>query len=461
MVSSKGQVPVQLNLAGTGPHPDCPAVERAASQLLSPILTSGLDSNPHAGQPVLKVVEKSRASVRSENEAKASNGLSDERRAGTEQATFSSNARSPIQVEEDGETDDREGAGREGRDRNETTDAVICDGSDRNACRRPTLPEPPISVSHEDDEPAAEIPLLVHLPFALDPPIDEQVDVPGRHGRPNATALIPPQPSPTPGVVEPSSSVEAAEEPTAVVLPGTAVANNRTGFLSLPGELRNQIYRLVFVDKVIINITSGQGLARSAALLRTCRLVYQEGRQILYGENAFAFRRKLAPRQHSRWARVEIDTGDLGYYPMELFLKAVGPHNLCQIRELSLVLEDCRPLPADFFAIRDRYLRYLDDENLAICLKMIAIHIRLDWLTLSFHGRHVLNARTMPGFHFVALLRQIRARHVDIIPGDRIAEALIDPLKTAIMRDAPRQPPPCKKRPIEGWVEMVKKVRTE
>ncbi|KAM7191193.1 hypothetical protein V8F33_009064 [Rhypophila sp. PSN 637] len=69
-------------------------------------------------------------------------------------------------------------------------------------------------------------------------------------------------------------------------------------FLSLPGEIRNKIYRLVLCDhEVIDNYTYSQipahsGCARgelhkSAQLLRTCRQIHTEAMPILYGENTF------------------------------------------------------------------------------------------------------------------------------------------------------------------------------
>lgn len=47
------------------------------------------------------------------------------------------------------------------------------------------------------------------------------------------------------------------------------------GFLDLPAELRNDIYRMVFVtERPTINFAQPDNLSRSAALLRTCRQVY-------------------------------------------------------------------------------------------------------------------------------------------------------------------------------------------
>ncbi|KAK0644451.1 hypothetical protein B0T16DRAFT_448094 [Cercophora newfieldiana] len=63
-------------------------------------------------------------------------------------------------------------------------------------------------------------------------------------------------------------------------------------FLSLPGEIRNQIYRLLFCCEAAIHLDLDQ-MAKttqlSAQLFRTCSDIYREGYFILYGENTFCF----------------------------------------------------------------------------------------------------------------------------------------------------------------------------
>ena len=68
-----------------------------------------------------------------------------------------------------------------------------------------------------------------------------------------------------------------------------------TGFNDLPAELRIRIYRLTFRGSTL-NTTARVGFPRSAAFLRTCKRVYEEGRTVLYGENVFQFRRELNQR---------------------------------------------------------------------------------------------------------------------------------------------------------------------
>lgn len=90
---------------------------------------------------------------------------------------------------------------------------------------------------------------------------------------------------------------EIAQSPHAPQLP------DRLSFLTLPGEIRNMIYRLVFVrskpfgDSKKRFSTTGDNsepiweqygqFGLSPALLQTCRKVYNEASHILYSENRF------------------------------------------------------------------------------------------------------------------------------------------------------------------------------
>ena len=71
-------------------------------------------------------------------------------------------------------------------------------------------------------------------------------------------------------------------------------------FLKLPAELRNDIYRLVFLNEDLedvegeftfedtVEIDRSNGLKLAGQFLSTCRQIYLEGRAILYGENNFS-----------------------------------------------------------------------------------------------------------------------------------------------------------------------------
>lgn len=83
----------------------------------------------------------------------------------------------------------------------------------------------------------------------------------------------------------------------------------QAGFLELPAELRNEIYRLVFVTDGRLNFGAPTNFGRSAAFLRTCRQVHEESRSILYGENDFYFNRRTS-RYGSFW---EDEWRELGF----------------------------------------------------------------------------------------------------------------------------------------------------
>ncbi|KAM7214647.1 hypothetical protein V8F06_009968 [Rhypophila decipiens] len=65
--------------------------------------------------------------------------------------------------------------------------------------------------------------------------------------------------------------------------------NRKEGFLSLPGEVRNKIYRLLLCHAEVIphDCDNYDRLRLGSQFLRTCRQVNIEGRSILYGENTF------------------------------------------------------------------------------------------------------------------------------------------------------------------------------
>lgn len=62
---------------------------------------------------------------------------------------------------------------------------------------------------------------------------------------------------------------------------------SRTGFLGLPGEIRNQIYRLVLTQEDAIN--GRRTKLPAVSLLRVCKKVSEEASSILYSENTYTF----------------------------------------------------------------------------------------------------------------------------------------------------------------------------
>jgi hypothetical protein len=181
----------------------------------------------------------------------------------------------------------------------------------------------------------------------------------------------------------------------------------RAGFLDLPAELRNEVYRLAFVSPARFDFGApNKHFQRSSAFLRTCRQVYDEGRSILYSENEFFFQRQ-SRRCGSIWA---ADWGELGFKPVRRFLKMIGPSNTSFIRHVTMLFEDAQPsLNPQMHNAEER--RFVHDENLHSVLRHLATHGTLERFYMNFQGRKTLDVY-YPNDHFLDLLTRVRADDV-------------------------------------------------
>jgi hypothetical protein len=181
----------------------------------------------------------------------------------------------------------------------------------------------------------------------------------------------------------------------------------RAGFLDLPAELRNEVYRLAFVAPARFDFGApNKHFQRSSAFLRTCRQVYDEGRSILYSENEFFFQRQ-SRRCGSIWA---ADWGELGFKPVRKFLKMIGPSNTSFIRHVTMLFEDAQPsLNPQMHNAEER--RFVHDENLHSVLRHLATHGTLERFYMNFQGRKTLDIY-YPNDHFLDLLTRVRADDV-------------------------------------------------
>jgi len=169
-------------------------------------------------------------------------------------------------------------------------------------------------------------------------------------------------------------------------------------------------------------------------LLRTCRQVYEEGRTILYGENTFYFERNKEMRRPF-WAG---ERKEIGYKDLRLFLHLIGPSNTSYIRHLFLAFDDAMPSATPQFK-RNEERRYVHDEHLIACLKVLAKQSRLKKISMAFWGRRSL-ART--DLRFLENLYKIKADEVDFTRPfvnhywhpDRIHHDVRDALKKEMAR---------------------------
>lgn len=216
-----------------------------------------------------------------------------------------------------------------------------------------------------------------------------------------------------------------------------AADDNKVGFLDLPSELRNIVYRHLFVVKNPFDFNKPSNFCRSSAFLATCRQVYEEGRSILYGENSFAFERNKMSRSHY-W---EADHKEIGYKDMRRFLESIGNTNLAHIREMCIWFDDGVPSTTPHLQNAEAR-RFVHDPHIIECLRKISRHAKLKKLRLCFHGRKML-AKT--DYRFLKALKEIKADTVSIVSHPRSDNYYWGPpkvqpdLKTQLVKDMARE----------------------
>jgi hypothetical protein len=184
-----------------------------------------------------------------------------------------------------------------------------------------------------------------------------------------------------------------------------AVSVRPKGFADLPPELRNTVYRHVFVRDATFEIpqrSANPGLCQSAQFLQTCKLVHNEGCSILYGENSFLFKRHHDIRAPF-W---EPKPKEIGYQDFLHFLKMIGPENIQYLRDLHMEFDDALPKHTPDLTIETR--RYVVDEYLMNCLRILR-DAKLRKITLTFWGRRQLFKSDIK---FLSYLEQVKADEV-------------------------------------------------
>lgn len=181
-----------------------------------------------------------------------------------------------------------------------------------------------------------------------------------------------------------------------------ASKKKKVGFTDLPHEIRVRIYRCVFVTPSPINFHSRRDFQRSSNILRACKLVHEEGREVLYGENAFHFE-----RSHStRGKFFEEDWREIGYKDIRRFFETIGSTNISMMRYISFEFSDATKAysPTD-----EVERRFVNDPVLWRCLELIGANAHLHKFAFTFAGRRYLERTDL---HFLRALSSIKSQEV-------------------------------------------------
>ena len=210
--------------------------------------------------------------------------------------------------------------------------------------------------------------------------------------------------------------------------PAEKTSKEVTGFLKLPQELRDKVYRNAFVASAPIIFHLRDNFQRSAHFLATCRTVAAEGAAILYGENSFHFSR-TADKRGSYHEKV---WKEIGYKDVRRFLNDIGPVNISNLKYVSLELEDAAPYLTTYLA-ENAERAYVNDPVLLEIFSMIGSNTVLSKLAISFSGRAQVHSKDI---HFLRALSRVKCHefyHANNYR-DRIEDKAMMNLKTAMVR---------------------------
>jgi len=181
----------------------------------------------------------------------------------------------------------------------------------------------------------------------------------------------------------------------------SVTATKGLGFLSLSGEIRNRIYRLTMKGDNPVYFINGSNFEHSANLLRTCKLIHEEARALLYGENEFIFERD--PQRCGEFWRP--NRTEIGYSNVRRFLEMIGPFNIGLIRLIGLSFDDALPSTAPDKCHEER--RYANDAHCLYMLKLLGKHGNLDRVNIGLYGRRKVSS--VFDTHFVNALKAVPA----------------------------------------------------
>ncbi|KAI9787563.1 MAG: hypothetical protein M1839_000094 [Geoglossum umbratile] len=228
---------------------------------------------------------------------------------------------------------------------------------------------------------------------------------------------------------------------------GRVAEGGPIGFLDLPPEIRNEIYKMLFVTETRrirfcglgdIQNCGGREVAvrHSGAFLRTCQQINQEGCAVLYGANEYIFERSYSLR--GRW--FDVNWKQVGYEDVERFLTTIGVYNLSCIRSVIFYLEDGNLDPAHEWTLNDR--RFVYDANLLHCFQIIGTRCeKLEALEIFLNPRRKVCAKDTMFIESLKCIRNLecltfRDRHPYIATQRfpfKIDEAVVKELQRAML----------------------------
>ena len=187
------------------------------------------------------------------------------------------------------------------------------------------------------------------------------------------------------------------------------------GFMALPSELREKVYRDVFTRQVQTRI-SGRAqhtYPHSSALLRVNKTIYHEGRRYLYSENRFLF----VPSSLITVKPYEQGWRELSYSHARQFLEDIGPENTGMLKDIGLSFEDRSPSGNPGLTLDE--LRFESNKDIIWILEHLAKYgLRIEKLKLGFIGRRRMTPRGWDPNVVEFLLALSRVRTDKLLFGD-------------------------------------------
>jgi hypothetical protein len=181
-----------------------------------------------------------------------------------------------------------------------------------------------------------------------------------------------------------------------------ATQKTKTGFTDLPNEIRVRIYRMVFVTEAPMNFSARNSLQRSGSMLRTCKIAHEEGRAVLYSENAFHFERSVS----ARGKFFEETWREIGFKDIRRFLETIGTTNISLMRYISFDFGDASKVHGP---IEEAERRFVHDPVVWRCLELVGANAHLAKFAFQFSGRRNVDRIDL---HFLKALTSIKAQEV-------------------------------------------------